>query len=291
MFTSEEPTRFGIGCIGSRAMSGVLAPNALADLRDAEGQRLNDIRQIAGFQGELAEVRLVAGCYSAFVELHIEQGPILEREGIAIGAVTAIAAPAAMRVKIEGAGGHAGAVLMPERRDALCAAAEIVLAVEAAAKTTGSPDTVGTVGICQVHPGAINSVPSAVTLTIDVRDVASEPRDRAVTAILEAIARTERRGLKAEVETLNADPPAAMAARIITAIEAACQDGGCSCRRMVSRAFHDSLFMARLCDTGMIFIPCRNGWSHRPDEYASPEAIRAGVDVLARTLAKLSTRD
>jgi ureidoglycolate amidohydrolase len=288
MFTSEEPTRFGIGCIGSRAMCGTLAPDALAGLHDGEGRRLDDIRKAVGFDGKLDDVRLPAGYYSAFVELHIEQGPVLEREGITIGAVTAIAAPAAMRVKIEGNGGHAGAVLMPERHDALCAAAEIVLAVENAAKTTGSADTVGTVGVCQVHPGAINSVPSSVMLTVDVRDVAGEPRDRAVSAIVKAIRQTEKRGVIAEIEMLNADPPAAMAPAIVDAVEAACRDGKFTCRKMVSRAFHDSLFMARLCGTGMIFIPCRNGYSHRPDEYASPKDIAAGVEVLARALLKLA---
>jgi ureidoglycolate amidohydrolase len=290
MFTSEEPTRFDIGCVGSRALSGAVTPTDLADLRDADGKRFDLVRREAGFGGELHDVRLPDGYYSAFVELHIEQGPILERDDVAIGVVTAIAAPAAMRVQLEGAGGHAGALLMPERRDALCAAAEIVLAVEAAAKNSSSPDTtVGTVGVCQVHPGAINSVPSVVTLTIDVRDVAREPRDRAVEAIRRAIDEiSSRRRVKAVTEMLNADPPAAMAAPIIGAVEAACNESGRSCRRMVSRAYHDSLFMARLGPTGMIFIPCRNGYSHRPDEYASPEAIGAGVEVLARTLATLS---
>src|SRR5205814_5807029 len=130
--------------------------------RDKEDQRLDDVRRAAGFRGDLAGVKLPADYFAAFVELHIEQGPILERENVPIGVVTAIAAPAALRVTLDGEGGHAGAVLMPDRKDALCAAAEIVLAVEAAAKGTGSPDTVGTTGICRVHPGAVNSVPSRV---------------------------------------------------------------------------------------------------------------------------------
>jgi len=289
MFTSEEPTRFGIGCVGSRALSGALAAAELAELRDADGEKLDDVRRAAGFRGELRDIRLSSGYYSAFIELHIEQGPILEREKVAIGVVTAIAAPAALRAQIDGAGGHAGALLMPERRDALCAAAEIILAVEAAARNSGSPDTVGTVGICQVHPGAINSVPSAVTLTVDVRDVVGATRDRAVSAIQQAIRNVEvQRRVKVATETLNADPPAAMAAPIIEAIEASCRESDCRCQRMVSRAYHDSLFMARLGPTGMIFIPCRNGYSHRPDEYSSPEAIGQGIEVLARTLAKLS---
>lgn len=289
MFTSEEPTRFGLGCVGSRALCGALAPTALAELRDGDGQRLDDVRRAAGFSGPLDTVRLPAGYYESFVELHIEQGPILEREGIPIGAVTAIAAPASLRVKLEGTGGHAGAVLMPERRDALCSAAEIVLAVESAAKATGSPDTVATTGVCRVHPGAINSVPSQVTLEIDVRDIALEPRDRAVAAIRTAVTKVaDLRGVSATVEVLNSDPPATMASAVIATVESASRQFGRVCKRMVSRAYHDSLFMAQVCPTGMIFIPCRDGVSHRPDEYATPEAIRAGVEVLALTLAALS---
>ena len=130
IFTSEEPTRFGIGCLGSRLMSGTLTPSAAAALRDSEGDTLEVVRQRAGFSGALDEVRLPENYYSAWVELHIEQGPILEREGVSLGLVTGIAAPASFRITIEGEGGHAGGRLMPGRRDALCAAAEIILAVE-----------------------------------------------------------------------------------------------------------------------------------------------------------------
>src|SRR5579871_5091424 len=144
MFTSEEPTRFGIGCVGSRLLSGSLSAEAAAKLKDAEGATFDVVRRQAGCTGRLEDVPLSHGHYSAFVELHIEQGPVLEREQIPIGVVTAIAAPASLRVRLQGEGGHAGAVLMPERHDALCAAAEIVLAVEQAAKATGRPDTVAT---------------------------------------------------------------------------------------------------------------------------------------------------
>src|SRR5262249_50070257 len=206
----EEPTGFGIGCLGSRLLSGSLSPTAAAGLRDADGATFDEVRRRAGCVGELADVRLRAGHYAAFVELHIEQGPLLERAQIPIGAVTAIAAPASLRVHLEGEGGHAGAVLMPQRKDALCAAAEVILAVEAAAKASDSPDTVGTTGVCRVHPGAINSVPSRVTLEIDVRDIGLASRDRVVDQVRQAIDQTtRRRGLRSQVEVLNADPPAA----------------------------------------------------------------------------------
>jgi N-carbamoyl-L-amino-acid hydrolase len=178
---------------------------------------------------------------------------------------------------------------MTERRDALCAAAEVILAVESAAKSSGSPDTVGTTGVCRVHPGAINGIPSRVELDIDVRDIALESRDQAVTAICTAIDEIgRRRAVTVKIEVLNNDPPATMASAVIDAVEAACRRLGLVSRHMVSRAYHDSLFMARLFPTGMIFIPCRDGVSHRPDEYAEPEAIRRGVEVLALTLRSLA---
>lgn len=289
-FTSEEPTRFGIGCLGSRLLSGTLAPEKASAMTDAGGCSFEKIRHEAGCAGDLANVRLPNGHYHAFVELHIEQGPILEREGIAIGAVTAIAAPAAMRVQIEGIGGHAGAVLMPDRKDALCAAAEIILAVEEAARTSGSLHSVATTGVCRVHPGAINSVPSQVTLEIDLRDIQLDVRDRVLQNIRTRIREcARRRGVEMHIEILNSDPPALASPLVVEAIEATCRELKLPCLRMVSRAYHDSLFMARISPMSMIFIPCKDGVSHRPEEFASPEDMEHGIRVLALTLAKLST--
>ncbi len=290
LFTSEEPTRFGVGCVGSRALAGALTPEKLGGLQDGDGRTLDELRTHAGFRGPLGNVRLPADYYAAFVELHIEQGPLLEREGVPIGVVTAIAAPAALRLHLEGEGGHAGAVLMPDRKDALCAAAEVVLAVESAARSGRSPDLVCTTGVCRVYPGAINSIPSQVTLEIDIRDIDLTSRDRAVTQVREAAERfARRRGHGLTVEVLHADPPATCGAAVVAAAQEACGHLGLASKRMPSRAYHDSLFMARVCPTGMIFIPCKAGVSHRPDEYSSPEDIRRGVEALAVTLARLSS--
>ncbi|HEY9127942.1 MAG TPA: M20 family metallo-hydrolase [Acidobacteriaceae bacterium] len=289
LFTSEEPTRFGIGCLGSRLMSGVLTSEQALALRDKDGQSLDELRQSTGFSGEIASVVIRPGHYHAFVELHIEQGPILEQESVDIGIVTHIAAPASLRAYIQGEGGHAGAMLMPTRHDALCAASELILALESAAKSTGAIDTVATAGICNVFPGAINSVPSRVHLEIDVRDIDADRRDSVFSLLKEKAEEVSaRRGVQTCFELINADPPAACAPEIIDAIEAAAQNAGLSCRRMVSRAYHDSLFVARFAPVAMIFIPCRGGVSHRPDEYSSPEQIASGVRVLAGTLARLS---
>src|SRR5439155_529788 len=177
VFTSEEPTRFGIGCLGSRLLSGTCSADAASKLTDRDGASLEQVRLAAGFAGELAAVKLATGYYKAFVELHIEQGPILERERIALGVVTHIAAPASFRVSIEGSGGHAGGVLMADRKDALCAAAELILAIENAALTSGAIDTVATVGMCEIFPGAVNSIPSRVHLSVDIRDTDLQRRD------------------------------------------------------------------------------------------------------------------
>ena len=290
IFTAEEPTRFGIGCLGSRMMASVLKPAQALALRDKEGRGLEELRAQAGFTGALESVALSTGRFHQFIELHIEQGPLLDQEGIDIGLVTHIAAPASMRIEIEGEGGHAGGKLMPGRKDALVAAAEIILALEAAAKSSGAIDTVATAGVCEVFPGAVNSVPSRVRLETDVRDTDGARRDRVLDALRTACDDVAtRRGVDITTELVNADPPATCDAEILAAMEKAAVDAGKSYKKMVSRAYHDSLFMARIAPVAMLFIPCRGGVSHRPDEYASPKWIGSGVHVLSRTLAALAS--
>ncbi len=289
VFTSEEPTRFGIGCLGSRLLSRALTPESAQTLKDAEGKTLEEVRRGAGFVGSLGDVPLPQGHYHAFLELHIEQGPLLERKKVPMGIVTAIAAPAGLQVSIEGAGGHAGAVLMPDRHDALLAAAEIALAVESAAKSTGAIDSVGTVGVCKVFPGAVNSIPSRAVLEVDVRDTDLSRRDGMVDGIRKACEQVgAKRQVKVQVDLINADAPAYSSPLVVEALAASCRELGLAFLSMVSRAYHDSLFLSRISPMGMLFIPCRNGFSHRPDEYAAPEDIRRGVHVLAHTLARLA---
>jgi N-carbamoyl-L-amino-acid hydrolase len=289
IFTSEEPTRFGIGCLGSRLLSGTLSPEAARKLTDNDGAILDDVRHGAGFESDLEQVKLPRGYYKAFIELHIEQGPLLERQQIPLGIVTNIAAPASLRILIEGSGGHAGGVLMPERRDALCAAAELILAIESAARSSGAIDTVATVGICEVFPGAVNSIPSRVRLSVDVRDTDLQRRD----AVMDKIETTRdsistKRQVSIHNEVLNADAPVDCAPELVEALSQSCRKHELKFIPMVSRAYHDSLFIARIAPVAMLFIPCRNGYSHRPDEYASAEDIVRGTLVLAETLAALS---
>ncbi len=258
-------------------------------MKDSDGESIDEVRGKAGMRGELEGVRLPVDYYKAFVELHIEQGPLLERQGVPLGVVTNIAAPASLRISVEGAGGHAGGVLMPDRRDALCAAAELILAVESAARSSGAVDTVATVGICEVFPGAVNSIPSRVRLSVDIRDTDLERRDTVMKASENASQSiSAKRGVTIHIDLLNADAPANCAPAVVETLSQSCKKHEQKFLPMVSRAYHDSLFMARIAPAGMLFIPCRNGYSHRPDEYASPEDIARGALVLAETLAALS---
>ena len=289
IFTSEEPTRFGIGCLGSRMMAGVLSPQKALALRDKEGNGLDELRTKAGFSGPLESVSQVKGRFHQFVELHIEQGPCLEEEGLDVGLVTHIAAPASLRILIEGEGGHAGGKLMSGRKDALAAAAELVLALEEAAKSTGAIDTVGTVGVCEVFPGAVNSIPSRVKLETDIRDIDRTRRDRVLDALRTKCAQVAaRRGVGITTELVNADPPTNCDEAILAALEESAKGAGKKYKWMVARAYHDTSFVSCIAPVAMLFIPCRGGVSHRPDEYASPDWIGSGVNVLARTLAKLA---
>lgn len=302
MFTSEEPTRFGIGCIGSRLLGGVIDPTTADQLPDRlpdtdpqapEGLTLNEVRTAAGFTGSLATVKLSPDHYHAWAELHIEQGPLLERDNIQLGIVTNIAAPASCRFVIEGFGGHAGALLMPDRRDALCAAAELILSVErhtlVANADSATADSVATIGTVAVHPGAVNSVPSRVTLMLDIRDTDVARRDRTMSALRADIRDIEsRRRVTITESQINADLPAISDPHIVSTLEAICDAESISYKKMVSRAYHDSSFMARVAPIAMLFIPCRAGVSHRPDEYATPESIALGTRILALALAKLA---
>ena len=290
MFTSEEPTRFGIGCSGSRLMSGAIEADALAQLTDDDGVRFDEACRAVGYSGDLATVRLDDAAYAHFVELHVEQGPELERESLDIGVVSAIAAPASFLMRFEGLGGHAGTVLMPDRKDALVPAALLVAKLEQLARESGSGDSVATVGMLEVHPGAVNSIPREVQMSFDIRDTDLATRERIVAEIqAEGERLAAERGLKFALEPINADPPITADGQVVEAIEQAVASAGLAGQRMVSRAYHDALFMARIAPTGMIFVPSKDGISHRPDEWTSSLEIERGVQVLAATLAALAS--
>jgi ureidoglycolate amidohydrolase len=288
-WAGEEP-RFGTGCVGSRAAAGELEEADLDRLRDRDGTSMADALRAAGFAPErLAQAKIDPTTVHALVELHIEQGVVLETHGEPIGAVTAIAAPHDFRLTFTGAATHAGATPMGLRRDALAGAAEAMVALERLARESPSATTVGTVGVLRLRPGAINVVPGEVELDVDVRDSDLVAREQVVDAIVAAAREiAERRALEIAVTPIVEDVPVACDPRVVQASEAACRELGLSCRRMTSGAYHDAMVLGRHVPVGMIFVPSAGGVSHHPDEYTAPEDLDRGVQVLAGTLARLA---
>ena len=288
MFSAGK-TRFGIGCLGSRLMAGTISPEETRALQDREGRSLEDLRLASGCRGDLGAVKLSTGAYRAFIELHIEQGPLLEEKGIEVGIVEKIAASSAFRLLLKGSGGHA--VPMAERHDAFLAAAEIALLVEKAALESGSPDTMATTGLVEVKPGAIPGPSCEAKMEVDFRDTHREKRDKALARIGDGThAICKRRGVEMDWQVIKQDHPALCDPALVELVEGKAAGAGFSTCRIVSRATHDSLFMARVCPAAMIFVPSFEADSHRPDELGSPEAIAKGVEVLAACLKDLSSR-
>jgi len=288
-WAGEEP-RFGTGCVGSRAAAGHLARADLDGLRDRDGVSMADALRGAGLDPDrLAAAALDPASVHALVELHIEQGIVLERAGEAIGVVTAIAAPHDLRLALRGAATHAGATPMDLRHDALAGAAEAMLELERLARTSPSGTTVGTVGVLRVRPGAINVVPGEVELDVDVRDSDLEARAAVVAGLLDAAAAiAARRGLELTVTPIVEDVPVACDPGVVEAAEAAVRGLGLPYRRMTSGAYHDAMVMGSRVPIGMIFVPSAGGVSHHPDEYTAPAELADGVRVLAGTLERLA---
>jgi hydantoinase/carbamoylase family amidase len=288
-FAGEEP-RFGSGCIGSRAFMGALDRADLDRMHDRDGVTLAEALRGYGLDPDaVPEAAEPPGAAHAFVELHIEQGAVLEAAGVPIGVVTRIAAPHDLGLDWTGAATHAGATPMDLRRDALAGAAEALVELERLARAAPSGTAVGTVGVLRVEPGAINVVPGTVRMEADIRDSDLEARDGVVAGFLSAArAIAAQRGLRLEVETITEDTPAECSPEVVAAAEAAAEKLGVPFRRMISGAYHDAMVLGARIPMGMIFVPSAGGISHHPDEYTAPEDVDRGVAVLAGTLARLA---
>jgi allantoate deiminase len=269
-FGDEEGVRFGTTMLGSRALAGTLDASAL-EARDARGVTVKEA--LRGFGLEPAGVDTVArrkGDVLAYVELHIEQGPVLEAEGLAVGVVSAINGFSRLRATLRGTAGHAGTVPMRLRRDALTAAAECVLAIERIARN--DPELVGTVGRIEAKPGAINVIPGEVEFTIDIRAPRDELRSRAVAAARSEVqALAARRSLGCEIAPIQELGVTRCAPWLMQQLARAVAAQGVRVLELPSGAGHDGQAMSALTDVAMLFVRCKGGVSHNPAEAISAE--------------------
>ena len=288
IFRAEESSRFGFATMGSKLLTGAATVAKLS-----KGGKKGDIsfeealRQWGCDPARAADAILAPGAYASFSELHIEQGKVLEEKNIQIGIVHNIAAPTRFKIHLQGMADHSGATPMGMRRDALVAAAKLILAVNESAEDEKEHGTVGTVGVVEVEPGSINVVPGAVTLWVDVRGVEPASIKRTlenIQAEAENVAVTDRVGVR--IEMLTADSPVPLDKTLALQTEGICKELGYSFLHMNSGAGHDSMHMAKIAPTTMVFIPCKGGISHNPAEFASLDDICRGITVLAHVIHK-----
>jgi allantoate deiminase len=287
-FTDEEGVRFSFGMIGSRALAGKLTPEDLTSYRDDNGVSIAEAMRACGLDPEkIGEAARPEDSIKAYVELHIEQGSVLENENLPVGIVMGIAGPVWLRFYLEGETGHAGATPMNLRHDALAAAAEIMNIVEREAAKTGT--SVGTVGQLEVEPGGINIIPGKARFSLDLRDIEEGVRDRVEGRILKEAEETcRRRGVRLQIETLQRLAPTPCSDLVRSAAERACEKLGIRPHALPSGAGHDGMQLTDLCPMGMIFVRSKNGVSHNPDEWSSQQDCAVGADALYWTVLDLA---
>lgn len=281
-FACEESSRFGVSTLGSKAMTGMFDKEKVRDLKDRNGITLEEALALCALEIDSVEdASRKDENIKAFFELHIEQGPVLEKENKKIGIVTGIAAPVRFSIKIIGTPSHSGTTPMSMRNDALLGASEIALELEKKALEEQEHGTVATVGVLTVQAGAMNVVPGDVEIKVDIRATSIESRQRVLDHFHQTIEEvSKKRQLEIITDEIIAEEPVLLTQDIIEVAESICKNKGIPYNLMVSGAGHDAMNMVRICPTGLIFIPSVNGLSHHPDEYTELDDIMIGIDVL-----------
>jgi allantoate deiminase len=283
-FADEEGLRFGASYLGSRALAGRLGED---DLRRADAEGVTMAEAIRGFGGDpvkVGEDRWSGERPLGYLEVHIEQGPVLESLGLPVGVVSAIAGQSRFEITVTGEAGHAGTVPMDRRHDALTAASEVVLAVEAEANR--NDQMVATIGRLEVEPGAANVIPGRVTFTLDVRHPTDAVREDASRAMLSAARDTgRRRGIDVEIRPVSDRAAVACSPRMIALLLDA---AGAGAIQLPSGAGHDAVYMSELTEIGMLFVRCKGGVSHHPAESVEAADVGVAIDVLGRCLELLA---
>lgn len=286
---AEHLDRFGVSCLGSRALGGKLEQNDLDRLQDDQGRCLRAVLDECGFTPARLETASLKGRIHAWIELHVEQGRVLEDSGKKIGVVTAIAGPTRYKVRVEGMADHSGATPMAIRRDALMGAAEMLLDLERLSRST--EDCVGTVGIIRALPGAVHTIPGIVEFYVDIRGVRKQNKQNLVREFRKAMEnRAAARDLRLSVDTFVDEHPVPCTDWVIRALTQVCRDIEASFMVMPSGAGHDTQHVAAVADVGMYFIPSGGGVAHTPEEFTAIEDVAYGAEVLAEALATLANQ-
>lgn len=305
-FVMEESSRFSAGYgFGSRVMAGfpiskqelfardrskVLQARAIQELKgwETDSRIATERTALRVTQEDIESSRFDWSPVRAFVELHIEQGPILERAQKQIGIVTAVAAPTRLFLVLTGEQNHSGTTPMNMRHDALAAGAEIILAVERIAREYAARHVVGTVGVIQSEPNVMNVIPGHVELRVDIRSADAVAKRACVTAMKDAIDEiTRERGISLELNTLTDESPVTFSPEIVNAIEQVCASQQLDAMKLPSGAGHDAAHVARVAPAGMLFVPSRGGISHDPREFSTTLEIVRGTQVLLGSLLAL----
>lgn len=287
IFSEEEGSRFGRGLLGSSAWTGQLEAWQLAAIHDGQGISFPVAMKKAGLEVSDAR-RLKPGDVSAMLEVHIEQGAILEKRGCRIGLVEAIAGIRQLNITIDGTADHAGTTPMADRSDPLQAAAKIILAVDKIARNSG-PNTVATVGRIDCEPAQVNVIPGRVRFSVDVRDSNLKVLESATAAIIQhSEDACNKRNLDFKIDQLSEAEPVTLSKNIIELLANKTRAKDVEPYRMVSGAGHDTALVAALAEAGMIFVPSRDGLSHCPQEFTRLEDIALACDILLAAVVELA---
>ena len=291
-FIGEESSRFGFSTLGSSLVAGEVQPKDLTNAVDAQGTKLADVLSSLGISPRnLSRLARDPKSMKAYLELHIEQGPILEAKAKRIGLVTSIAAPSRFKVIFTGQADHSGTTPMEMRKDALVAAAQLIEYVEKICRKFSSMEkgrVVGTVGAMKIEPGVINAVPGRAELSIDIRSTSAQAKDKVARLVKQrgaAIARD--RGIAIEVLNIRAEEPVPLDKRLLRITRQLCDEKAIDYEIMPSGAGHDAMQMAKITPAGMIFIPSRRGISHNPLEWTDPDDIALGAQLLMETMIRV----
>lgn len=292
-FVGEESSRFGFSTLGSSLVAGEVHPKDLANAVDAQGTNLADVLSSFGIaRKNLRSLARDPKSLKAYLELHIEQGPILEAIGKRIGLVTSIAAPSRFKVIFTGQADHSGTTPMQMRKDALVAAALLIEFIEKTCRkfsAMAKGRVVGTVGALKIEPGVINAVPGKTELLVDIRAITSRSKSRVARQVKqEAQSIAGKRGLGVEVLTIREEDPVPLDKRLLRLTKTICDEKNIVYEIMPSGAGHDAMQMAKITPSGMIFIPSQRGISHNPLEWTDPDDIGLGTQLLMETMIRVA---